>query len=867
MAGDGPPPDAAGPEKVRPVRRRSVGRSIAKWTGITLLGLVLLIGAFLVWLNTDPGRRYIVRQINNLEMASGLDIDVGRIEGSIFGELTIHDLTLRDPEGTFFYAPVAELNYRPFAYFRNHIDIRSLVIPRARLFRLPQFRPGDPDAPLLPDIEIDVGRLHIGRLLVDPAVTGRRHLMSVESRIRIDDGRAQASLDLATLRGPNLPGGDRLELRIDSVPEDNQLDIALAMEGPADGFLAGVAGLDRRLAAVVEGRGTWSEWNGRARAAIGGEAFANLSVQAREGTYTISGPMRLGLVTEGQLQRLAGPVTQLNLVTTLDNRRADLRLRLNSRAAAVAAEGIVDLGRNRFDNLAVGARLIEPGAIAPNLRGNDVRLVLLLNGDMATPFVGYELRAAALGFDATTIEGLRARGRAEVRSDRIVVPVAATARRITGLDPALGGLLTNVSLAGDLAISGSQIVSDNLRIRSDRLVGTAVIAFDLARGIYRSALQGRVNNYRIEGVGLVDVTTNLDVVSRPQGFGISGRFIARTRRIDNASVRDFLGGQATISANVEVNPGGAVRLSGIRLTAPELRITSGEGTWMPNGQLDFRLRGNSNAYGPLTVRITGTQAAPRVRLQAANPGFGIGLRGVDADVRSTAEGWAITATGQSAYGPFEADIVVLTRRGPMTIQVNRLTIAGVNFSGRVTRSPAGPFVGTLTISGAGLDGVARLGAEGRYQRIEIAATANGARIPGEVPILVQRALVEATVVLYPDAPWVVGDVQVAGLRSGQLFVERGRARIDYRGGNGTAQVFAEGRNAVPFRLAVNSALSPDLVRANIQGSINNIPLRLERPAEIRWTGEAWQLEPATVVLPQGNVRLAGRWGDGLVVQA
>jgi len=849
-------------------RKRDVAKSTAKWLGIAIAALVVLIAAFLIWLNTDPGRRYIVRQINNLETASGLDIDIGRIEGSIFGDLTVHELVLRDPKGTFFYAPEARIDYRPFAYFRNHIDIKELDIPRARLMRLPELRPGDPNAPLLPDIDIDVGRLRIGQLIVDPAVSGRRHLMGIESTIRIDDGRAQVGFALATIPAPGLPGGDRLVMRIDSVPAQNRLDLALLARGPADGFIAGLTGLNRPVLAHLDGRGSWDEWNGRFRAAIGGRSFANISVQAREGTYTISGPMRLDMILAGQAQRLVAPLTMVNLVTTWENRRADLRLRANSRAAAISAEGILDLGRNRFEGLQVAARVIEPGALAPNLRGRDLRLALLLDGEMRRPTVGYELRAAALGFGATTIEGLTARGRAQVRDDRILIPLVASARRITGLDPALGGLLTNVELAGDLAISGPQIVSDNIRIRSDRLVGTAVIAFDLQRGIYRTALQGRVNNYRIEGVGLVDVTTNLDVVSSGRGFGIRGRFVARTRQIENASVRDFLGGVATVSANIALDPAGVIRLSGIRLTSPQLRITNGEGTYWPNGRLDFRLRGNSSAYGPLAVHITGTQASPQVRIQAANPGFGFGLRGVNATVRSTAQGWAIQATGQSSYGPFSADVVILTRRGPMTIQINALTIAGVTFTGQVRQSPAGPWVGTLTMSGQGIEGVAHLGAEGRYQRIEVAATANGAQIPGDVPTTIQRAIVQATAVLYPGAPSIVGDVQVAGLRSGQLSLEAARARINYRGGTGQAQVFAEGTNAVPFRIGANAALSPNHIRAAMQGTVNAIPFRLAQPADIRKVGPDWQLSPATVVLPQGNVRLAGRFGpSGTVVQS
>ncbi|MGE3396596.1 MAG: hypothetical protein AB7H79_06810, partial [Sphingomonas sp.] len=245
------------------VQRRRPALTVAKWAGIALLGLVLLLGALAFWLNTDAGRRYVVSQINAFETVSGLQVGVERIEGSIFGELTLHGVTLRDPQGVFFYAPEAELDYRPFAYLRSHIDVRSLVIPIARLTRLPTLRPGDPDAPLLPDIDIDVGRLRLGRLLIDPAVTGRRHLLSLDSTLRIAERRAQGALTLQTLVAPGMAGGDRLALRLDAVPEQNRLDIQMAARGPRDGFIAGLAGVDRDLVALVSGRGDWANWRGR----------------------------------------------------------------------------------------------------------------------------------------------------------------------------------------------------------------------------------------------------------------------------------------------------------------------------------------------------------------------------------------------------------------------------------------------------------------------------------------------------------------------------------------------------------------------------------------------------------------------------
>jgi translocation and assembly module TamB len=853
------------------IRRRGPGWTIAKWAGIVLAGLLVLVAAFLLWLNTDPGRRFVVGQINAIETASGLKIHVGRIDGSVLGRMTLHDVALADPRGTFATAPRAELDYNPLGYLlSSHIDIRSLDIPDARLSRLPQLRPGDPDAPWLPDIKLDIGRLRIGRLAVDPAVTGRRHLVSLDAQAKIADRRAQLTLNAGTVRAPGLAGGDRLRLVLDAVPADDRLAINLIMQGPGDGFIAGLIGTDRPISATVNGAGTWASWRGRAGATLGGQRLADLAVTGRDGTFTLMGPLRPGLILTGPAQRLAEPLAQLNLTATLAQRRADIRMRLNSRVLALAAEGRLDLAGNRYQDLRIAGRLIEPGAIAPNLNGRDVSMALILNGQFATPGVLYELRAASLTLGGTTIEGLRAVGSARVRADDIVVPVSARASRILGFDAVAGGTLANVRMDGEIGVAGTRLVSDNLILRSDRVNARLALAFDLSEGRYLAALQGRVNNYLVNGVGLFDVNSDLHMTSGPNGFGLRGRLAARTRRIDNATLQTLLGGVGTVTAGIVMDPSGLVHVSNIRVAAPALRVSSGSGVYRPNGTIDLRLNGVSDAYGPLVVHVTGSARAPRVALEAASPGFGIGLRNLTATVRATPQGWALIARGDSDYGPFTADVVILSSRGPLTIAVNRLTFAGIDFAGRLVRTRAGPFEGTLTMAGQGIEGNVRLAAAGRRQRIDVAADANGARTPGDVPVIVQRGFVRATILLpYGDRDpiEIAGDAQLAGLASGDLFVQRARLRIDYRGGNGTAQLFAEGRRAVPFRVAANIALAPDLIRAAMQGQVNNIGFRFAQPALVRREGGDWVLQPVTVALRQGQVRLAGRWGEDFVLQS
>jgi translocation and assembly module TamB len=171
------------------------------------------------------------------------------------------------------------------------------------------------------------------------------------------------------------------------------------------------------------------------------------------------------------------------------------------------------------------------------------------------------------------------------------------------------------------------------------------------------------------------------------------------------------------------------------------------------------------------------------------------------------------------------------------------------------------------MTGEGLQGTVQLAAAGRYQQVAVNATANGATIPGETTILNQRGLIQATAILYPGAPQVTGDVQLAGVRSRNFYLATARIRGNYQNGRGLAQAFAEGTSGVPFRVGLNAALEPGHIRAAMQGIVNRIPFRLAQPADIRKAGADWQLAPVQLVLPQGNVVLAGRYGNGMALQA
>lgn len=844
--------------------RAPLWQRIAKWVLIALIGLAALLLLAILGLNTSPGKRLVADQLGRFTTATGLNVKVGRIEGSIYGAMVLRDVRVSDPKGVFATSPSIAVDWRPFAFLNNHVDIRSATSPLVTVRRLPEFKPGDPNAPMLPDIDIDIGHLAIDRLVLEPPVAGRRHVATLSGEAKIADRRARVIANGQTLGST---GGDRLALVLDAVPDDDKFDLRADLAAPVGGLVAGLAKLEAPLAARVSGRGSWRSWQGRAVSTLGGAQLADLGITARKGTFQVRGTAQPGLYLKGPVERLTSPNLQVALDATLNERRADTRLRLRSSAMALTTTGTIDLGKSEFDQFRVEAMLLTPGAIAPNLNGRSVIGAVALNGPFATPTVNYKLQAAAIGFGTTVLERVYAEGLATVNADRILVPIRARAARVSGLNQAAGGLLTNVTLAGDLAITGPQILSENLRIRSDRIDATAIIAANVSTGRYTGALKGRVNDYTIDGIGIVNLETDADLYAAADGgWGIKGRIVGRSTRLFNSGVRDFLGGNAILRVNVGLDPSGIVTFDNLRLAAPQFKILRGSGRYDPAGPLLLNADGYSNAYGPVFARVTGSLAAPIINLRAPRPGLGVGLADLQARIRGQGDAYAVTATGGTSYGPFTADVLVRTGRA-LTVDVRKARFAGTDITGKLQQTAAGPFAGALAFAGSGINGNVDLSAQGKYQQAVVRATATNAQIPGDMEITIGRAIVNATAVLYDDAPSIVGEAQVANLRSGEFVLARSRAKIDYRGGRGSAQAFAEGSSGVPFRVAANARFAPDQWLVALGGKANNINFKTAQPARIAVSDGGYRLAPVQIDFDRGSARLAGSWGDGLVVQA
>ncbi|MEJ2458828.1 MAG: translocation/assembly module TamB [Novosphingobium sp.] len=498
------------------------------------------------------------------------------------------------------------------------------------------------------------------------------------------------------------------------------------------------------------------------------------------------------------------------------------------------------------------------------MNGAGLRALMTSDGAFATPTIAYRLSVRRFAVNGVGLENLVAYGSASVDAGHIMVPVAAKVQRVTGLDTAAGGTLAKVALNGDLAIKEGRVLSDNMRLQSDRIDAGLILVADMNKGLYTGAVNGRIDNYRLASVGVFNIRTGMDLTSHAKGFVLQGNVKAQSTKLLNDNLQTYLGGNFTVSSDVRYSSDGVMRLSEIRLTAPDLRLTNGQGNWSTDGRIALTTKGVSERYGAVGVRVTGTIRDPDAHVTAEHPGLGIGLAHLDARVTGDTHGYRLVLTSDTDYGPLQAD-VTLGLEKVTSLTINRANLSGVVFAGSLIQTSTGPFAGTLTAHGNGVGGVLKLDAESKYQAAVFNLRANHAAFDGPARLMIGSAIVDGKVVLY-DQPLLVADAQLSGTRLGSFDLAAGRVQIDYRNGHGKAKGMIEGVSGIPFRLGINADLTPELWRVALRGRMRGQTIKTESPARIVPGSARYELLPTAVSIGGGTARIAGTYGPETKLQ-
>ena len=838
---------------------------------IAVLVLAALVYGGIRWLDNDNGRAFVARQLPGIKTEIGLTVHVDRIDGSIFGVATLHGLTLSDPKGVFAEIPRLELDWRPLDLITRTFTAKRITTPVVRMLRLPQLLPSTSPT-FFPDFDFAIGRFRIDRLVLDAPVSGQRRVLGVGGNATIHKGRALVDITVLTLgetaNGTVAVGGDTVRLHLDTEPDADKFDVDALIAAPAGGAIVNLLKLPAPLDARLAGDGSWRNWAGRLDARLGGKPIAAIAITGTNGRFTARGTATPGAIITGLPARLLAPQVAIDASAQVSNGKAALTAVLSSAALDLNVRGTVNYADESLDDLALTARLLQPAAIDPRASGRDVRVTARIAGSFVNPIVDYRLGAATFGWGTTIITDLQAAGIVRAGTVPLVIPITASARRIHGLGDTATQYLTNVRIDGALRWANGIITGDRVRFRSDRLSGTVSVIATPATGAFIITTSGAVQQVAIPGLGIANVQADLRVASSAAGPGISGPLTVRVTRLDNAAVAALTQGLPVITADIAIAGDQSIVIRSARLASPGLNATA-SGSFA-KGVLRAVGSGTSRAYGPFNLAVSGPIDRLVVDVKLARPGFGIGLAAVTARLAAKPEGWTFDVQGRTNYGPITASGVARTGAA-LTIDLTRLTIAGLTGQGTVTQTPAGPFAGRIDIAGRGLTGVFALSADGNVQRatqrVDVAATARQAQIDLTTPITIDSGDIKLSLLLPAAGPSINGAFAFTNVRRGETIVTRTAGTIAYAGGNGRATATATGRAEIPFSARIDALLAPQTVTVTASGSLDDRPITLSGPAILSRIPSGWTLAPVTIVTPEGKLVVSGQFGDRNALKA
>lgn len=845
-----------------------------RWLGIALLTvlalLVLAVPAGLWWLSETPGgRAFVAAQVSGVNTESGMRFKVGRIDGSLFSRFDLVDVVVHDLDGPLAVIPVAHVSWRPLPIIRNLVDLDSIAIPELRMLRMWKLNPRNPDEPILPDIDIHIGRFDIASLILEKPLLGRAETIRTSGRVDIRKGRALVDMEAEA------HAGDRLLLVLDAEPDNNRFDLRADLKGPAGGMVATAAGIDGPVTLDLDGKGGWSAWRGHLNADVGaGDSHvrvATLAIDMESGHLRVKGNVNPSPFVAAGAAELLKPDVQLDVSAfTVDN-IVDLKLLASSAAISVAGGGKVDIKKNLFDGVQLTAVVKQPSALNPKLSGDGVQATLSADGSIFRDPLHWTLSARSLRFAGDSgpvgAEGLAASGQLLLQTDKrpLTITFEMKAGRIVGLPPETTAMLVDPRLSGTVVLADGTARIDNARLLTNTLdvKGSGQMRPD---GHATASLDAGITRLDVPQVGQITGRATMQAAIAPgRPPEISGSFDGRALTLANASAAEFLGGYPAVRGKFSVGGNGVVAVSAVHFTSPNLQFADAAGSYTPaSGHFTLKAAGSSRQYGPISLVASGTSTAPTATLRLPKPDFGFGITNLVAEIDPAAGGGIrIRATGDSPEGGVDARVIVLFgERRPLSLDIQHAAFAGITARGKLVQTAQGPFQGQLLIGGRGLTAKADLANQGGEQRADVVASAVNARLPLEPPVTIGKGAARFTVVMTPGMPQIKGSFRATGVvRDGLLLTEvEGVANL--AGTSGQAVITAKGKSGDGEPFAATSRIQSvgTGYALTLDGTVGKLPLRLEQPARIDRVGGGWELKATRLVLPKGQIDMAGSFG-------
>ncbi len=831
-------------------------RGWRKWLLAGLLGLIAGFAATLIILNSPIGHRMITDRIAHYAPASGLRIDVGRIEGSLYGTARLHDVTLSDPKGPFLRVPDAELDWRPFSWFRSGLDVRKLIAHRGLLLRRPELNPGDPDAPILPKFDIRIDRFELDRLIIAKGIAGPQRRLDLIARVDIRSGRA-------LIRSEGKIGGtDRLFALLDAAPARDKFDLRLDYSAPAGGVLAALTGTKQDLRARIIGAGSWRDWKGAALFEEGNTQLAAFRLTNQAGRYAILGQARADGLLTGFARRAMGEVISLDARWTQQSSVIDGRFSLAGQRLLATGAGKVDLASNSFDRFVLTARGSDPGLLGDGAQLQGATLNALIDGKFRDLSVEHTFTAAQLGFGKLRFDQLAQRGIARFDGAAWTVPLNLAASRIVTGNGSIDPHLVGAQGTGTLTLQGNRLSSDNLTLTVPGLGARLALRGDLQTGSFALAGPAAMRGFALPNLGAVNADAQIVFrIGAGSPWLLKAQLAGRMTRSDNATLTSLAGTNLRFAGALSVGQRQLLLIERGSLNASKLKLAL-SGRMLPDGRVSITGSGRHVDYGPFRIDASFAGEGPRAVLVFANPLPAAGLRDVRVALSPIPQGFRIETQGGSTLGPFSGTLGLFARSGgPTRIVVERLEVWKTSVSGSVQLVNDGAD-GTLALAGGGVDGTVRLIPRGGGQGFDLALTAKNARFGGDNPLSIAAGRISASGQIVGGKSTITGSAFGEGIAQGKLFIGRLAATASLADGRGRVTASLAGRRGSRFNMQLQGDIAPGQLALLGNGDFAGRRISMPRRALLTAEDKGWRLAPTQLDFGGGRVIASGQIGGG-----
>ncbi len=857
---------------------------------LLLVGVLFVAFASLTWLDSPSGQRWLTSKIADQTFKSGLSIKIKKVDGSLFEQARVRGVELRDLKGPFLIIHDAQINWQPGQALRKKIIINQLHIHDAQWLRQPVLNPSDPDEPILPAWDIDIGDLRIDRLRLAPAIAGAAYAFQGKGDLHMTQRALRTDLQLDTIGTP-----DHAKIHLVAEPEQNKFDIKASIKAERGGALAQLAKWQPGFDLHISGKGDYKVWNGAMTVRSQEAPLAQLGLHMRSGTLSASGVLSPHSALPAQLRQVIARAPNVAVQGKLQRPVLDASVALFGPNSNATVDGQIDLDASRIKTAT--AKLNDPQglmlkAFVPDMITQDLALTADIRGLLRDPDIALDASAKNLGMTQTQFKALKVRftgkvgnsslGTLTVTTDKIITGVAATDAYLQKLDASAQiDTSTDVVLLRDVRASSSLA-----HVRGD-------IRYTLASGALTASIRSGTARIDTGSFGMLP-TSFSGAFTRARSDAAYG--IAIT------AVADAKNWRAPLELKRALGPApslqGAARLDGSgKLVAEQMTLLtnagrfSGQGSYY-NRQIDARLSGiisNFKALAPdapvvakgdmpISLVLHGSVDDPKINAELRSDDVSVGgfrarnftLVLAPQDTRD----WRVAVRGLSDFGALDASAIV--RRGAVLGLANlQGTIGPANLSGNLVQNAAGLWQGNMrarvdasnTEKGT-LDVVAALRPAGAAQAIDFtldgaaldrrykeerlladALHATGSFIMARTPTLILKA--DAKNIRWRD--YVLGSLALDG---GGVLND---ATFNYR---------AVGNRGVDFSasgvISSQGARSADAVMATLDGKLGNQAVRLTAPLRLERGKAGWQLLPASLQLGRGTINLQGATQGDLV---